>query len=204
MQNHKIKRYLLTIKLVKLVTLIIVALFVCILAFNIIHKMSRSDAAIDKKSKKTLVSNIIQNVAKGIRLYGQDKKNQPFSIFAVEVFQKSDNKVNMRSIYAKYLLNDLKTVAIKADTALVDQDLKLIHISNNIAISMDDFYNLKVDQAQIDYNNSTLKGNNNVVLEAKFGKIESQSFEIKNDYQDIDFFGGKVKTTLYIDSKNES
>lgn len=204
MQNHKIKRYLLTIKLVKLVTLIIVALFVCILVFNIIHKMSRSDAAIDKKSKKTLVSNIIQNVAKGIRLYGQDKKNQPFSIFAVEVFQKSDNKVNMKSIYAKYLLNDLKTVAIKADTALVDQDLKLIHISNNIAISMDDFYNLKVDQAQIDYNNTTLKGNNNVVLEAKFGKIESQSFEIKNDYQDIDFFGGKVKTTLYIDSKNES
>lgn len=198
-----IDKYFRVVKLVKVGILVVVGIIASTIVGFIIKGYFFSHHEGDKKPRKVLISQIVQNVAEGTRIYGQDKNKQPFDIQAQEVVQKTDNKIEVLNINANHLTKDAKKISASSGSATVDQSTNSVVMDGNVKIVFDNQYHLSAQKAAIDYNNAIIDGNTKVILETKFGRIESDKFEVKDDYNLIKFYGNRVKTTLYPKGQNE-
>lgn len=204
MLRSSINNYRLTIRFVK------AAFFVALIAvlFAIITPLlvkTYNVSGLAKKGKLSVSSvDVMQNTAQNPRFYGMDAKNQPYSIQAKTAMQLKDKSLELDQVFASYTLKDNKLVSVVGDKANLDADSNKVRLGGNIVIMYDDLYSLNAQSAELNYKEGLASGSSNVELISKLGKVESTNFEIKENYNDIKFFGGRVKTTLYPkESQNE-
>ncbi len=204
MLRSSIRNYRLTIRFAKaLFVIAFVGLLFAVIAPLLIKTYSVNPIA--KKNKISVSSvDLMQNTAQNPRFYGTDAKNQSYTIQAKTAVQLGDKSLELNQVFASYILEDSKLVSIVGDKANLSESSGQVNIIGNAVIMYDDLYSLSSQTALLRYKDGLASGTSQVELISEFGKVESSDFEIKDNYNDIKFFGGRVKTTLYPkDIKNE-
>jgi lipopolysaccharide export system protein LptC len=172
---------------------ILIAVLIPLVTKSSNNNNSRSNTS----SVNTDMMDIMQNTAENPRFYGVDSHNQPYSIQAQSAVQLVDKKLELNQVFANYTLKDNKLISIVGDKAKLDSEGSIVNIDGNIVIMYEDLYALNAQKAELNYKDGLASGNSKVELISKFGKVESNNFEVKENYSDIRFFGNRVKTTLY-------
>lgn len=204
MSLSSINSYRLTIRLVKAVFFVaLIAVLFAVITPLLVKTYNVS--GLSKKGKLTVSSvDIMQNTAQNPRFYGMDTKNQPYSIQAKAAVQLKDKSLELDQVFASYTLKDNKLVSVAGNSANLDADNSRVNINGNVVIMYDDLYSLNAQNTELNYKDGLASGDSNVELISNLGRIEATNFEIKENYNDIKFFGGRVKTTLYPkESQNE-
>ncbi len=197
MVRTSIKNYRLTVRLVKAVFFIALLAVLAAIFTPLLTKTSHSNGSNKRKPASITTTSIVQNTAENPRFYGLDSHNQPYSIQAKSAVQLLDKKLELTQVFASYTSKDNKLISVVGDMAHLDSENNLVNIDGNVVIIYDDLYSLNAQNAELNYKDGFASGNSNVELISKFGKVESNNFEIKENYTDIKFFGNRVKTTIY-------
>jgi hypothetical protein len=139
----------------------------------------------------------LQSSAENPRFYGVDAKKQPYVVQAKYAIQLQDKTLDLDQVFAHYTLQGEEMVSVMGSKANLNSDANIVNIKGDVVILYDDLYSLNAQNAELNYKDGEASGNSDVILTSKLGKVEAANFEIKENYSDIKFFGGRVKTTLY-------
>jgi hypothetical protein len=146
---------------------------------------------------QSAVKNPLQSSAENPRFYGIDAKKQPYVVQAKYAVQLQDKTLDLEQVFAQYTLQGNEMVSVIGNKANLNSEANIVNMKGDIVILYDDLYSLNAQNAELNYKDGEASGNSDVILNSKLGKVEAANFEIKDNYSDIKFFGGRVKTTLY-------
>lgn len=197
MQGFSSTRYIAIVKGARYVLLLgLVAIAVMI----VLPMVQKSGTVINSKSHLEVDSvslGIDQNVAENPRFYSVDKDNRPYNIEAKTGVQQGSGVVLLEEVFAQYHMEDNQLLSLVGDNAEMNSETNTVDLDGHVTIAMDDKYFLTAQKTKLLYKDSTAEGEGNVELSSKFGKVSSERFETKDAYDQIRFYGGRVKTIIY-------
>lgn len=123
------------------------------------------------------------------RFYGIDSNNQPYNIIAMEAKQQSENVIILSNVTGNMMLKDGMRVSMKAKTGtynLLDKNVELV---GNVNIITDNGYKFDTNTVHVDVETNIIKGDEKVKIIGLLGVLSSNSFIIKNNIDEMNFYG---------------
>lgn len=157
--------------------------------FQIQNKLKSSKANIDYNKLDITISNLLMR--------GFSADNLPFKVEALKGIKFKDNIFKMDDINFTYEMAGGDKVNIKSATGIYDKNNELIKLGDDIYLNGED-YTIKLKDAKIDLNQSTVKSDKDIKLESSKGEIKANAVEA--DYKDnIVKLKGGVKAILNVE-----
>lgn len=144
-----------------------------------------------KKSKTNHTLSINESIFQGL-----SKDLSPYKIIAQQVDKLTDQKFNLQTISGDYLINNNK-LGINALSGTFDNTTHDITLSGKVSITYQDI-KFSTNALEIAIENKEASTHEPVTLEYKNSQIESDSFEIENNAEIINF-KGNVRSTINLD-----
>ena len=122
---------------------------------------------------------------------GSDRKNQPYSVLAVQARQSTSQPgiIDMKRPDAEITLNSGAWVTVRAEHGRFDQNLGRLLLTGDVDLVHDKGYELHSDTAHVDVNHNTAWGNRPVVGQGPLGTLYAQGFRMADNGATIVFTG---------------
>jgi hypothetical protein len=155
-----------------------------------------SKGFIPSRESGSLISQPIHNTAVNTNFFGTDSKGLPFSVHASRVEKLNDEVIKMTMPQGVQRTADGHEIRWSGQNGEMKSQNRLMTLQGDAQLSYDHGYKLCADMVAINYDNSAGEGHGNIILTSDSTRVQSDSFEISDNYENIRFYGGRVKTQL--------
>ena len=122
------------------------------------------------------------------KFYGIDSNNQPYNIIATDAKQQSKDVVLLNEITGNMILKDGVKISISSNSGTFNIVNKNAKLSGNVIINSDNGYKIRTESVNVDVKNNLVRGDHKVTITGLLGKLNSDSFIIKSDTDEIKFY----------------
>lgn len=190
-----------SIKLTKLILFCLAALLVALVMLIPNLQKTNSDFT------SSLLNNIPKDVEKleiiNPKIFGVDKKNQPFSISCLSAKETEPKSriVRLESPKADILFNDDSFITVSANSGLFYQKTNTLVLEGQTDLYHDNGYQAQASEVNIDLKNGIMSSKKGIEANGPAGKIIAGGFEFYK-MEDKYIFFDKPKIIFYPNAKN--
>lgn len=127
----------------------------------------------------------------GVRYAGTDSQDRPFTVTAASTRQARDDadRVALEKPEADMTLTGGRRIALQAEQGVFDRETSRLDLSGAVRFLHDDGYELRTDQAQIDFRDGLAQGDGPVVADGPVAKARADGFKVLDRGRTVLFTG---------------
>lgn len=127
-----------------------------------------------------MVDNVPNLMVENLNLTGVDERNQPYALTAERALQavNKTNLVDLEKPKGELSLQNGAWMAAQANQGRLDQKTKRLWLGGQVEIFHDKGYRFVSEEMNVDLAKSTAWGEQPVVIQSDFGKIEGTGFRL--------------------------
>lgn len=196
-----IKHYQYYVKSLKAAILSCFVIFLVIVIYSSLDNFSiRNEAGNDSKLTK-FVNNKAISSSLDIKLvnpkfFGISEDQRPYTILSREGTQINKNLIELMEVYSDIILDVNNFIALKANRGALKLDADDLELIGQVEILIDDSYIISTEQALLNLQKRSGRGNNLIKVSNASGVIIADEFEVTDNYKEVIFKGKRVKTTI--------
>jgi lipopolysaccharide export system protein LptC len=182
------RRYSIFVKIMKgMLPLGAVALGVAVLVYSLQPRDS-SHVAFTFEKVGTLKGDLAMSRP---RLIGTDDQGLPFVVTAASASQDSpgSDAVHLTDVVADFTMKDGSAVHVVANQGVIDTHARLFDLSGGIHLTSNDGYDIRTEAASADLNAGTVRGDERIEAQGKFGQIAADRFAFNRTTRRVQFKG---------------
>ncbi|MSP95176.1 MAG: LPS export ABC transporter periplasmic protein LptC [Alphaproteobacteria bacterium] len=131
------------------------------------------------------------------KLTGTDDDGLPFMVSAATAVQDeiAADTVRLEDVVADITLSDGTNLRVTAGKGVVDTKTRKLDISDGIRFTSAEGYDARTSSATADLRSGTVRGDNPIEADGKFGHITAERFALDRDTRQL-LFSGNVRMLL--------
>jgi len=130
------------------------------------------------------------------RFLGVDELDRHYTITAGRATQRDDGHINLENPKGDMALEDGTWIVLSANTGIYHKEQQVLNLAGGVNLYHDSGHEFHTEQASIDLQQSTAKGDTITIGQGPVGYIQSEGFQIL-DQGDRVLFIGKTQLVLY-------
>ena len=134
----------------------------------------------------------------GPEFTGVDRYDRPYMLTAQEARQARDDPelVTLSQPQGDITLQDQSWITLSAETGSFYKDMEILDLAGSVNLFHDKGYEFRTLSAQFDMQSGVASGDDRIVGQGPFGRIEAEGFRIKGNGNVVQFVG-KSRLVIY-------
>ena len=160
-----------------------------IVGFSIWFYLDHQERYVDPSSAGINTEDIEEERLYNPKYVSRDKQDRPYTITADMATQDKDGVVNLN--HAKMVLEQgpNRFMTLKANTArFQNQHLKKAVLEEDVSLALDDDMTVKTSRADVDFQEGSIDGPNEVTGEGTRGTMKAKHFKVQDNWNTLQLY----------------